>query len=72
MMVPMSDSPRFPVRRLGGYVIEDVDAFFDGIERRTADEVQAVQFNSVTWRKGYNMEAVDEALDVWVEKLRRG
>ena len=47
-----------------GYKIDEVDAFFARIESRgvTAKEIEEVTFR-LSWRRGYDLREVDEALD---------
>lgn len=64
-----------------GYAIADVDAFIDKVEATlgirprygppvTASDVAAVRFRLVRLRTGYDMREVDEALDVYEDRLR--
>jgi DivIVA domain-containing protein len=58
------------VRLREGYAIDAVDAFFDHIETRSADEVRDAQFPVTRLRNGYNMDDVDRSLDRWEKWLR--
>ncbi len=68
-------------RYRAGYTMADVDAFIDKIEATlgirprygppvTVADVAAVQFRVVRIRTGYEMREVDDALDVYEERLR--
>ncbi len=59
----------FPTVRLQeGYEITEVEAFFATIETATADEIRDKQFSTVRLRTGYDMDAVDHALDGWQKR----
>jgi DivIVA domain-containing protein len=55
--------PPFP-RKFGGYDREQVEAFFNGIWSKSASEIAAARFSTRT-RRGYDLQAVDRALDGW-------
>jgi DivIVA domain-containing protein len=75
-------SRRFTYTRYqAGYLTADVDTFIDRIEETlglrplsgvpvTATDVHAAQFRVVRLRRGYDMREVDEALDLYEERLR--
>jgi DivIVA domain-containing protein len=60
---------RFPVVHLKeGYRTDEVDAFIDTLDQRTADEVQSVEFPT-TRRRGYDEDEVDRFLNEYVARL---
>jgi DivIVA domain-containing protein len=64
VLVTLEDARLPPFHRaFRGYDQDQVDAFFKGIWSKTPGEIDAIRFR--TTRRGYDLRAVDRALDAW-------
>jgi hypothetical protein len=70
---PSQPGTTFPLRRFGaGYDVAEVDAFVQGIDRRSDAEIKRATFHVRRFGAGYDLTAVDDYLEDVLKRRQRG